>query len=624
MKRASLSLLMLALFSMSADAQPVEPRKPTQAETANAKNEKDAEAERIRERRANAQSLLISLAADAGNYTDQTLRARTFARIADVLWDADPERARAMFRKAWDAAEVVDEQNRRITLEEIQQQEARRGSVAVTNRPSIRSEVVRMAARRDRKLGEELLAKLTTAKQEEAKEATDRARSGFPETPEAITQRLTLARQLLEADVERAIQFADPALTNITKEGVDFLSYLRDKDVAAADRRYSALLARAVGDAQADANTVSLLASYLFTPHIFVQFSGTSANTTSSSRSTPPADVSPDLRTAFFRAAAEVFLRPLPQSGQDQGSAGIVGKYLMMKRLMPLFEQFAARETAEAVRAHLEALANTVSEEVRQRDDNSMREGIRPPQKTEDREKSLLERIDRTKPGDDRDQLFLQLARLYTEQGDMRAREVIDRIDDSDLRKQALPFIDAMLMFRAVNRKDADAIAEIVRLGTLNHFQKAWALSRAAVFLATTDRDKSLSVLDEANAEARRIDASDADRPRAMLAIANATLTLDRNKVWDLAYDIAKAANSAETFTGEDGAMKVSLITKGMASTRTSSSGEFDIAGVFGELAKDDYNRAIELARLFERQAPRASVTITIARTVLEEKKKTQ
>ena len=46
----------------------------------------DGEAERLlRERRANAQSLLISLAADAATYTDQRLRARTLARIGDAL-----------------------------------------------------------------------------------------------------------------------------------------------------------------------------------------------------------------------------------------------------------------------------------------------------------------------------------------------------------------------------------------------------------------------------------------------------------------------------------------------------------------------------------------------------------
>src|SRR5712692_360071 len=56
---------------------------------ANNKPAKDPEAERIlKERRSNAQSLLINLAADARNFSDQTLRARTQARIANALWEA--------------------------------------------------------------------------------------------------------------------------------------------------------------------------------------------------------------------------------------------------------------------------------------------------------------------------------------------------------------------------------------------------------------------------------------------------------------------------------------------------------------------------------------------------------
>jgi hypothetical protein len=59
-----------------------------------------------------------------------------------------------------------------------------------------------------------------------------------------------------------------------------------------------------------------------------------------------------------------------------------------------------------------------------------------------------------------------------------------------------------------------------------------------------------------------------------------------------------------------------------MGSLRTASAQEFDVSGIFAELAKDDYSRTVELARGFEREAPRASAVIAIARAVLEDKKK--
>src|SRR5262249_50131610 len=248
-------------------------------------------------------------------------------------------RARALFRKAWESAEIVDQEGQRKLQEDIKQQQARGGSVAVTGPPNIRGEVLRLAARRDRALGEEFLAKLKTEKQQEATDAADRTRSDGFNAPEAASQRLNLARQLLSTDVERALQFADPVLTSISRDSIDFLSYLREKDSGAADQRYAALLARAAGDVQSDANTVSLLSSYIFTPHMFVTFTASGNSSTQSSNNTTPPDVPPALRAAFLRAAGDILLRPLAPPGQDQTTSGVQGKYLMLKGWGLLFDQ---------------------------------------------------------------------------------------------------------------------------------------------------------------------------------------------------------------------------------------------------------------------------------------------
>jgi hypothetical protein len=624
MNRRTLSILLCLLgLCATAAAQPNETNKtvPAKEVASKGKPAADPEAERIvRERRAQAQSLLISLAADAGTYTDQKLRARTQARIADALWDADQDRARTLFRKAWDAAELVDQESRRLMLEEIKQQQAKTGNSAVSGPANIRGEVLRLAARRDRALGEEFLAKLKDEKAREATEAADRARANPLDSPEGLSQRLSLARQLLATDVERALQFADPALASVTREGIDFLSYLREKDAAAADRRYVAMLANAANNMQSDANTVSALSSYLFTPHVFVTFNGGGASTMQTSRGGEPVMVTPDLQSAFFRMAAGILLRPQAPPGQDQTSAGLQGKYLMIKRLLPLFEQFAPKDMTEAMRAQMDALGTAVPEDVRQRDDDSLREGIRPSETSEDREKSLLDRIDHAKTSEERDGLYLQLAMILAQNGDMRARDYVDKIDDSELRHNTRAFVDATMTIRAIDKKDIDRVLELVRTGELTHLQKAWALASTAKLLAKTDHEKSMAVIEDAASEARRIEGSDPDRPRALMAVANALLVSERAKSWDATYDAIKAANSAEGFTGEDGALRISLVTKSMGSVRMSSAPDFDVSGIFGELAKEDYNRTVELARGFEREAPRASAVIAIAKAVLENK----
>ena len=84
------------------------------AKTAPAKPAASTEAEtELRERRARARALLVSLSTDARSFHDQTLRARSLARIADALWQVDAEQGRLLFRKAWEAAEVADQESDR-------------------------------------------------------------------------------------------------------------------------------------------------------------------------------------------------------------------------------------------------------------------------------------------------------------------------------------------------------------------------------------------------------------------------------------------------------------------------------------------------------------------------------
>src|SRR5688500_19832105 len=73
-------------------------------------------------------------------------------------------------------------------------------------------------------------------------------------------------------------------------ETMNFLVDLRAKDVAAADKRYAALLASSTGNPQADANTVSLLPSYIFTPGLYVVFTGNGMSTSQMTSTITPAE----------------------------------------------------------------------------------------------------------------------------------------------------------------------------------------------------------------------------------------------------------------------------------------------------------------------------------------------
>lgn len=620
MLRLPLLALVLLASATLIPAQTTEKPPTAATKTSEPKSAALTEVERReRARRVAARSLLMSLSTDARAFNDQTLRARSLARIADALWAVDAEQGRLMFRKAWEAAEGADLESERKLQQEIEQQKARTGGgYATALPPSLRREVLRLAARHDRALGEEFLEKLKAQKLEAANNAPRPGR-----LPEALSQRLSVARELLQAgEMERALQFADPALTVVSTESLNFLSTLREKNVPAADERYAALLASSARDSQSDANTVSLLSSYIFTPHLFVIFTGKGVNTSQSAQKIVPADVSPELRNMFFQAAASILLRPLPPPGQDQTSAGPEGKYLVIKRLLPFFEQSAPPEMAESLRAHLNALNATVSDDTRNRNDEYLGRGIRPEKPAEEREQSLLDRIERAKTSAERDLLYVELVFDVAGRGEMRARDYVSKIDDSEMRKALQAYVDPSLAIYAVDKKLTDQALELVQKGELTHLQKVWVLTKTAKNLATTEKEKAVELVEMASNEARRIDVSDASRPQALIAVANALKVVDVTRVWDATFDAVKAANSAEGFSGEDGGMVLKFQSKGNSSVNTSDVPEFDLEGIFRDLASFDYERSVELARGFQAEGPRAVATIAIARAVLEPKKK--
>jgi hypothetical protein len=600
-------LLCLIALALPASAQTPPQRQPLPATDAAPKAEVKAEADRVaKQRRAQARSLLISLASDARSFRDQTVRARTLARIADALWDTDVERGRELFRKAWEAAGSADQETARKRQEDIQRQRARTGGgYAIPSYPNVRGDVLRLVARRDRELGEEFLQSLKADQQQDAN---------------GEDQRLNLARELLvTGDPERALQFASSELATINVLTVDFLSWLREKNAAAADDRYAIMLDSAARNVLSDANTVSLLSSYLFTPHAYVTFNGGGVSYSMMGSGPPPANVPPALRLRFFQMAANVLLRADAPVQQDRQTAGIEDQYLVMKLLLPQFEQYAPVPMTNGIRARFETLGAMVHDSVRRRDPNPTEDNPSEGEST-DREQVILDKIDHAKTSDERDRLYFDLAQEAMRKDDLRARDFVSKIEDSEFRKQAQAYTDVTMATHSIRRKKIDLALELVQKGELTHIQRVWLLTQLAKLLVKTDRDKSSSLLEDALPEARRIEGLDPDRPRALLAIANALRLIEPSRAWDSVFEAVKAANSAEGFTGEDGNLNILFQAKGFSSASDMQEPDFDIKGIFALLAKDDYDRAVELAGGFQGEAPRAAAVIAIALSVLNEK----
>ena len=161
-------------------------------------------------------------------------------------------------------------------------------------------------------------------------------------------------------------------------------------------------------------------------------------------------------------------------------------------------------------------------------------------------------------------------------------------------------------------------MVRLAKASDIPSIQRVWFYTEAARLLARTDGTRALEVLDEATAETRRIDGANADRARAMLAVATLLYELDRARVWTLMPDVVKTVNSLNDFNGEDGKVVVKFQTRNFASVRSGDAPNFNLQPLFALLARDDMDRAVELVRSLNAEAPRAVATLAVAGTALK------
>ena len=655
---------LLAAASLVSAQQPARPARPAAKETA-----ASAPADPVAaNRRATAVTLLNALADEARGFRDPNLRARVQAQAADALWETEQERARALFRRAWDAAEQADQENvRRRDAERRQpptggggnqRQEERvvggggprpGGGLPARMSPQVRSEVLRLAARRDRALGEEFLGRMSEARKQEEKDlsaanvagaATDAAAAAAANTstPAATAappptgrdpheaapeeaRRLQLASQFLsEGDTERALQFAEPALRSVNTATVEFLVNLREKNAEAADRIFLTLIGVAANSAATNPNAVLILSSYVLTPHMYMTIGARGPSVSQRRRDiTPPEGMGGAVRSAFAQFAASVLLRPLPPPDQDARGYTRLSTYFVAGRLLPFFEQTLADRGAQ-VRTLLAALSTEVPGEARGELDDDMKMGMMPSAQRDDEQiQNALDAAARANDPAERDRAYMRAALTAASAGDARARDYAAKIEEPSLRQQVRSYVDFTGINSAVRRRDGLEVLKLTQSGDISPSQRVWGYSEAARLLAKDDRARAVEALEAAFDAAKKIDGEDPDRPRALVAVATQFAALDRNRAWEVMAEVVKAANAAPEFTGADAGVSATVQSGGMRSMFSSPAPAFDLAGVFQLLARDDMNRAVALAQTFTQEGPRAAATLASARAVLED-----
>jgi hypothetical protein len=243
----------------------------------------------------------------------------------------------------------------------------------------------------------------------------------------------------------------------------------------------------------------------------------------------------------------------------------------------------------------------------------------------------MQDRLDRAKDSAERDAIYANYAVSSARRDYARARELADKIEDGDIRKQVRKYVDFEgVSARLTSDKDAPEAIRIAREGQLDHYQRTWAYTQASRVLAKSDKVRSTELLMDALAEARRIgdgessDDVEENRARAFVAIASRFVELDKTRAWEMMPEVIKTSNAAPAYTGQDSQIGASLRTRNMGMMTISNVDDFDLAGLFRGLAEGDIYRAIDTAKGLTAESTRAAATIAIARSVLDKKADTE
>jgi hypothetical protein len=126
--------------------------------------------------------------------------------------------------------------------------------------------------------------------------------------------------------------------------------------------------------------------------------------------------------------------------------------------------------------------------------------------------------------------------------------------------------------------------------------------------------------LEEAVTETRRIDAATPDRAYCLVALLSQFSKVNKARNWELLSETVKAANAVPDFTGESGQTAWNLEGKFSIRMSTELASPTDLKQVFENLTKEDFYQALDAARSFSGDAPRALAMISVGRAMFEKK----
>jgi TPR repeat protein len=387
-----------------------------------------------------ALSTIRQVAAEAQLWNERETAASVLADAADSYWDDDPSQSGKWLEKAWEIANQVSAIPRDERLKEFFTSSAQ---------SELRTTVLRVARKHDPKLADKFLKQLSEKGTDEKKE-----RGAFDDRTGRSEQLLSMAQQVVDSNPEEAFALAVESLADgLSYKLQNVLTSIRKENVQLANRLFDLALAR-FRSSLPDPSEAQILAGYLFQPGY--TFSANSSGrevlvvNPAQQNLTAVASSEPQRAKSYLSAVYQRLLTQAVALNSPEGKER-AQQLLILGNLVGRHYAVFAPELAPSAQGFLAQLRRQLMPE----SEGPSASGTSPPTsdntdttKRLTKEELYEKRIAELEASADKESnaLFRNVAyikvTLTTNPDDYdRAKQIAQKIDDLDLRADAISFV---------------------------------------------------------------------------------------------------------------------------------------------------------------------------------------
>jgi len=572
-------LIVLALAPVSVHAQVLQP-------AANPAEKVD-ELLRVTQQTSRITSLLERLADDARASDDLAFAVRAQAQAATLLWSRDAERARSIYRRAFESlgtspsAKPGDQKANAIGSPSV----GLRSDLSAARKGQLRSELLNQIAARDPDLAEELAVSIADKLENSSrvcKDGTSQDCGANPANPTFSNARTTMttgptreeterrellmsaALQVVEREPQQAMAFAQMSVAlGISSYLARFLTLLRAVDAERADLLFSNVVARLEESPEVNLTEIHALGSYVVSV----------VNTTSEHTLSKPLVVR-FLNLALNKVSRDEF-DPSAITSRDESAAYFIGRQLtdLVARYLP--------DRAGQLQIYIGYGSDAGADALIDAADLS----VRGPA---DLARDAIEATDKG----ERDSLLARAALGWlARSGFKEAEEAAFRISNEATRDRVM--IQIARRYSSTKRID-DALALARRVVDLS-LRADVVVTLANAVLAAGDEVRAIELLNEAATYSAK--AALIDRARSLIKIAGSFAAFDDVRSFETLQSAIKAIN--ETIKRQQDSKDEPASATKANGTRAFALDDLNGASLertLASLAKSDFDRALSLA----------------------------